>query len=131
MSNCASCGNPLVRRQKKFCSLSCINRDKTGTKGRNWKGGMTWQRDREVVMINGKYRLKYRVIMEKILGRPLSRVEFVHHIDGNPKNNHVDNLMVMTLSEHQRLHAKMQSNFRDEFGRFTKEKNHGNRTNSN
>ena len=28
----------------------------------------------------------------------------VHHVDGNPHNNEFDNLVLMTLSDHQRLH---------------------------
>jgi hypothetical protein len=32
--------------------------------------------------------------MEQKLGRLLDRKEVVHHIDGNPQNNHPDNLMV-------------------------------------
>ncbi|MFA5406675.1 MAG: HNH endonuclease [Candidatus Nanoarchaeia archaeon] len=30
----------------------------------------------------------------------------VHHIDGNPFNNNINNLMVLTLSEHTKLHHK-------------------------
>lgn len=29
---------------------------------------------------------------------------FVHHIDGNPANNKLDNLMIMTKAEHSRVH---------------------------
>lgn len=39
------------------------------------------------------------VAMQKI-GRPLRDGEEVHHIDGNPMNNHPDNLMVVTRAEH-------------------------------
>lgn len=42
--------------------------------------------------------------MEEKLGRSLQPGEIVHHIDGNKRNNSPENLMVMTQSEHARLH---------------------------
>lgn len=50
-------------------------------------------------------RHEHRVVMEQKLGRELLPGEIVHHIDHNKKNNHPDNLMVMTQSEHARLHS--------------------------
>ena len=47
---------------------------------------------------------EHRLIMEGLLGRKLQRNEVVHHINGNTKDNRVENLQVMTLSEHSRLH---------------------------
>ena len=40
----------------------------------------------------GGYVLEHRLVMEKKLGRYLTREEVVHHLDDNPANNHPDNL---------------------------------------
>ena len=56
-------------------------------------------------------RHTHRVVMEEKLGRSLLSGEIVHHIDGNKRNNHPDNLTVMTQSEHARLHYE-QGDFR-------------------
>lgn len=49
--------------------------------------------------------MRARAIMEAHLGRVLQAHEDVHHIDGNKRNDAISNLMVLTRSEHQRLHA--------------------------
>lgn len=46
----------------------------------------------------------HRYIMEQVLGRTLSRDEVVHHIDGDRTNNDLSNLVVMSRSEHSKLH---------------------------
>ena len=42
--------------------------------------------------------------MECALGRALRQDEIVHHKDGNKLNNSIDNLVVMTRSEHAHEH---------------------------
>ena len=49
---------------------------------------------------NGKVRAEHRIIMEKMLGRPLEAGEVVHHIDGNKWNNDPSNLTIVTRREH-------------------------------
>lgn len=51
-------------------------------------------------------RLQHIVIMEQHLGRKLNKGEVVHHINGDKLDNRIENLMVMTSSEHSRMHAK-------------------------
>jgi len=59
-----------------------------------------------VKLLNGKITVQHRVIMEKHLGRLLKTDEIVHHKDGNGKNNDIQNLELMSLSQHGKLHAK-------------------------
>lgn len=42
--------------------------------------------------------------MEQKIGRKLERNEIVHHINGNTRDNRIENLQLMTLSEHTKLH---------------------------
>jgi HNH endonuclease len=54
------------------------------------------------IKLDGRH--EHRVLAERLLGRPLRKGEIVHHMDHNPKNNDLENLMVITRSEHIRLH---------------------------
>jgi len=55
-----------------------------------------------------KRRAIHRVIMEEHLGRPLTKKEVVHHIDGNKTNNDISNLQLFScVGEHTRFHAKL------------------------
>lgn len=56
----------------------------------------------------GRYALEYRVVAEKMIGRPLERNEVVHHIDGNTDNNSESNLQVMTVADHASVHKSWQ-----------------------
>lgn len=51
------------------------------------------------------YVLEHRIVVENALGRLLTTNEVVHHRDENKKNNHLDNLEVLTRSAHSKHHA--------------------------
>jgi hypothetical protein len=56
--------------------------------------------------INGKHIDEHRYIMEQHLGRKLARNEYVHHKNGNKKDNRIENLEVMTPQEHNKEHKE-------------------------
>ena len=59
----------------------------------------------KVVCIDGVRCFEHRYVMEQHLGRKLSRNECVHHINGDRRDNRIENLEVISRSEHNREHA--------------------------
>ena len=55
---------------------------------------------------DGKKRPVHIVLMEQVLGRPLKDNEVVHHINGDKRDNSLENLQVMDRAEHTRLHMR-------------------------
>ena len=52
------------------------------------------------------YVLLHRVVVENFLGRVLDRSEVVHHKNHDKKDNRLENLEVMSVSQHRKEHAK-------------------------
>jgi HNH endonuclease len=53
----------------------------------------------------GKKIAQHRLIVEEREGRPLRSDELVHHVDHDRLNNAPENLVILSRSEHQRLHT--------------------------
>lgn len=72
--------------------------------GKGWvdKRGYRWLYVNE----NGKKRARreHRVIVEQSIGRRLEPWEVVHHKDGNPSNNAIENLEVIEFGAHTAEH---------------------------
>lgn len=55
----------------------------------------------------GKKGIKeHRLIVEQHLGRKLDRSEHIHHINGNPRDNRIENLKIVSASEHGKIHSR-------------------------
>lgn len=77
--------------------------------------GPNYERNRRYKFIrdkNGKWVLEHRKIAETILGRPLTKDEIVHHIDGNPSNNSPDNLTILPRKIHAFKHPEVLENLK-------------------
>ena len=93
--------NTLIRRGVRI-------RQRGGDNGgrRNWRGGRvvgpqgyvyihkTLMDDAFHGMLYSNYALEHRYVMALHLGRPLRKHEQVHHIDGDKKNNAIENLQL-------------------------------------
>ena len=49
--------------------------------------------------------MEHRLVAEQMVGRSLSDAEVVHHINGNKIDNRPENLMILSQSEHMKIHA--------------------------
>jgi hypothetical protein len=94
-------------------------------KHHNWKGG-TYRHssgyiyelapDHPAAASAKGYVLQHRLVMERKLGRLLTPVENVHHIDGDKTNNDEANLLLTDHPSHMAHHANIKP--RDDKGHF-------------
>ena len=112
----------LDRQAGKYCSRACRNQVHTvagrkrrpdeighlyGATNPSWRGGATYRHRKgnyvqvkyvrcppELLMMARKdgYVMEHRLVMARLIGRPLTRMECVHHLDHRPLNNAPMNL---------------------------------------
>ena len=98
---------------------------------RGWKNGEVYQNgyvlsyapDHPNANAQGKgYVRRSRLVMEEYLDRYLEPEEIVHHLNHKRDDDRIENLELMTNSEHLSLHHKItvKNRTRDELGRFVK-----------
>lgn len=121
---CLACKTEIIMKNGKynkiFCSKKCSVSYRIGDRHACWKGG---------VYIDGSgyahvyspthpyksaigYVKRSRLEVEKNIGRYLSRNEVVHHINRDKSDDRIDNLKVMSNTDHMRFHATTDKTYR-------------------
>jgi len=109
---CAHCGETFQiasHSQTQYCSQSCASlaSQPRGADHPRWKGGRSKTVDGYVLILKPNhpaaqaiddfnYVREHRLVMEEHLGRYLHSYEEVHHVNGNPSDNRLENLELWT-----------------------------------
>lgn len=108
---CRHCTKPFERPVSRiatgetvYCSKACQSAHQKLENAPNWKGGNSKRKDGYIH--NGhENREQHRIIMERHIGRPLLRTEHVHHINLDKSDNRIENLEILSPSEHAKRHG--------------------------
>ncbi len=121
---CKNCGKYYEGRGKDYCSRKCVGQVYSpfrkgklhpyfGKKPHNWKGGKYLTSPGYIMIHKPKhpnathlgYIQEHRFVMEEHIGRYLTEIERVHHLDGDKANNRIENLYLFpNESKHQKYH---------------------------
>ncbi len=118
---CLTCNRVFLvwqyRKNAKCCSRKCVDKyasTKRGKETGNWRGGKLINNNGYVLIRNSDHPMvnrhgyvqEHRLVMEKKLGRYLTKKEVAHHINGIKNDNRIENLQLMDSTTHKSYHAK-------------------------
>jgi hypothetical protein len=97
-----TCGKEFVSKaslNRRFCSRSCALRGRPGKRAYERPEGFRQLQASGYVHVktNGKWVPEHWLVMQQVLGRPLTGRERVHHRNGRRDDNRPSNLELWTL----------------------------------
>lgn len=105
-NRCKYCNNilPFEDRFHVFCNTECLKKNtKENSTSEFGYVQLAGYHGHPMAKKNGVI-LEHRLVMSQHLGRYLDKSEIVHHINENRSDNRIENLEVMSSSEHCSLH---------------------------
>jgi len=120
---CIFCGKKIKvtgkrRNGFKYCSRRCFGKAVLctpevqakitrhyGSNHPGWKGGRVLRKDGYILLeVHGQRFFEHRYVMEQFLGRKLETNETLHHINHDRSDNRLENLEIVSRSEHSHLY---------------------------
>lgn len=93
----------IKRGGGKYCSVNCMREFKINNPSTYIDNGG--------YLVCRRKRI-HRQIMENYIGRKLLKKEHVHHINGIKTDNRIENLIILSESEHHKLHPTIGLNLK-------------------
>jgi hypothetical protein len=114
---CQYCGNVFVTYRAwvrkgggKYCSKQCCNLSKRLNKTTRKDGYIMIKMPDHPRSNKWGFVYQHIIVAEEKIGRPLNKKEVVHHLNGNPSDNHPDNLFVFnSQGDHAHYHLEKQN----------------------
>ena len=131
---CPKCGGKKDRLAKACLKCTDWKKPLLGVTGKNhptWKGGFRIDRDGYIRTYapshpwtrRGGYIMEHDRVMELLICRRLNPREVVHHKNGDPTDNRLENIELTTASLHSAHHRRLDTHLRkrDSHGHFAGE----------
>ena len=101
---CSKCGTSIGRGKTGLC-IVCWRSYNRGENASNWKGGFSLYK---TITINGRQVMEHRLVWEQANGK-IPNGWVIHHLNGNRKDNRLENLLALPNGQHWSNHGRKAS----------------------